>query len=55
MTLAMTTLLFSILFGAFVWILSFRLNQTLLLTSVRVLRIVILLGMVTFVVMFLVV
>jgi hypothetical protein len=46
---AMATLLFSLLFGAFVWVLSFRLNQTLLLTSIRVLRIMILLGMLCFI------
>lgn len=51
----MATLLFSLLFGAFVWVLSFRLNQTLLLTSVRVLRMMILLGMLCFIVVWFIV
>jgi len=48
-TPVMTTLLFSLLFGAFTWVLSFRLNSTLLLTSIRVLRVMILLGMLSFI------
>jgi hypothetical protein len=42
-------LLFSLLFGAFVWVLSFRLSHTLLLTSIRVLRIIIILGIISFI------
>lgn len=49
------TLLFSLLFGAFIWVLSFRLNQTLLLTSIRVLRITILLGIFCFIVVWFIV
>jgi hypothetical protein len=45
----MASLLFSLLFGAIVWVLSFRLNQALLLTSVRVLRVIILLGILCFI------
>ncbi len=54
-TPVMMTVLFSLLFGAFVWILSFRLNQTLLLTSIRVLRVMILLGMLSFIVVWFIV
>ena len=42
-------LLFSLLFWAFVWVLSFRLSHTLLLTSIRVLRIIIILGIISFI------
>ena len=44
-SLLWTVTLFSVLFGAFLWVLSFRANHELFALSVRVLRIVIFLGL----------
>lgn len=44
-SLLWTVILFSVLFGAFLWVLSFRANHSLFALSVRVLRIVIFLGL----------
>ncbi len=44
-SLTWAVILFSVLFGAFLWVLSFRANHALFALSVRVLRIVIFLGL----------
>lgn len=55
LTLPASVIVFSLLFGAFTWILAFRQSSKLLLTSVRVLRITLLLGMMIYLLVFLIV